>query len=60
MSTIRTVRSFANEDGEIKAYAKKIAVTYKLRIHLAWVYAGYILSNQVIQMMMFVKYFINT
>ena len=47
ISTIRTVRSFANEDGEAKDYADKLKATYKLRVKLAWVYAGYILSNQV-------------
>ena len=47
ISTIRTVRSFANEDGEAEDYADKLKATYKLRVKLAWVYAGYILSNQV-------------
>ena len=47
ISTIRTVRSFANEDGEARDYANKLKATYKLRVKLAWVYAGYILSNQV-------------
>ncbi|XP_072038491.1 ABC-type oligopeptide transporter ABCB9-like [Amphiura filiformis] len=51
VSTIRTVRSFANEDGEAKEYANKLSVTYKLRIQLAWVYAGYIVSNQFLDLM---------
>ncbi len=47
ISTMRTVRSFANEDREKQAYFKKLRVTFKLRCKEALVYGGFMLTNEV-------------
>ncbi|KAJ8312991.1 hypothetical protein KUTeg_010364 [Tegillarca granosa] len=41
-SSVRTVRSFANEDGEKQRYNKALQNTYKLNKKQAVVYAGYV------------------
>jgi ATP-binding cassette subfamily B (MDR/TAP) protein 9 len=41
LSTIRTVRSFANEDGEIKSYSFKLKLMLKHKIRQALVYCTY-------------------
>ena len=46
-SSMRTVRSFANENTEAQRYADKLAITYKLQIKEAIAYAGYMCSNEV-------------
>lgn len=46
-STMRTVRSFANEDGEKTRYAEKLGETYKLFKKQAAMYSGYVWSNMV-------------
>jgi ATP-binding cassette subfamily B (MDR/TAP) protein 9 len=46
-SSMRTVRSFANEIEETKRYAERLDVTYKLKIKESFAYAGYMWSNQV-------------
>ena len=44
---MRTVRSFANEHGEAKHYSEKLKVTFRLRRRGAWLFAGYMMTNQV-------------
>lgn len=46
-SSMRTVRSFANESDEAARYATKLDVTYGLKIKEAFAFAGYMWSNQV-------------
>lgn len=46
-SSMRTVRSFANEEFETQRYKSALTVTYKLYIKEAMFYAGYIWSNKV-------------
>ncbi len=41
LSTIRTVRSFANEDGEMRSYALKLRDVYKYKLRQAWVFTVY-------------------
>lgn len=47
VSSMRTVRSFANESDEVKRYDIKLQVTKKLKMKEAFAYAGYIWSNEV-------------
>ena len=47
ISSMRTVRSFANEEDEVKRYDLKLQVTKKLKMKEAVAYAGYIWSNEV-------------
>ena len=47
-SSVRTIRSFANESGEASRYADKLNVTYKLKLKESVAYAGYLWSNQVL------------
>ncbi|XP_045173941.2 ABC-type oligopeptide transporter ABCB9-like isoform X2 [Mercenaria mercenaria] len=49
-STMRTVRSFANEKGEIQRYADKLAVTYKLNKKQALMYSGFVWSNMLFEL----------
>ncbi|KAK6190801.1 hypothetical protein SNE40_002588 [Patella caerulea] len=49
-STMRTVRSFANELGEIARYYKALMVTYKLDVKLAMIYGGYSICNQLFEL----------
>ena len=46
-SSMRTVRSFANEPVETARYAEKLVVTRKLKVKEAFAYAGYVWSNEV-------------
>ena len=46
-ATIRTVRSFANEDREAQRYRDKLNITYKLKIKEAIAYGGFIWSEEV-------------
>ena len=46
-STMRTVRSFANEEGEITRYKLSLEDTYKLYKKESVAYAGYMWSTQV-------------
>ncbi len=46
-SSMRTVRSFANEQNEAASYVKKLDVTYKLKIKEAFAYAGFVWSTEV-------------
>ena len=48
-SSMRTVRSFANEQEEGDCYVKKLGVTYKLRVKEAFAYAGFIWCSDVSQ-----------
>jgi len=48
-SSMRTIRSFANEREEISRYADKLNVTYKLKRKESVAYAGYLWSNQVLR-----------
>ena len=41
LSTIRTVRSFANEDGEMSSYATKLKSMLKVKYKQAIVYTTY-------------------
>ncbi|XP_078365002.1 ABC-type oligopeptide transporter ABCB9-like [Oculina patagonica] len=41
VSSMKTVRSFANEDGEYKRYENKQEAIYKLRIKESFLYGGY-------------------
>eukprot|EP00039_Didymoeca_costata_P013288 m.199762 g.199762 ORF g.199762 m.199762 type:complete len:832 (-) comp15729_c0_seq11:1660-4155(-) len=41
ISSIRTVRSFAYEKGEVDRYSEELMVAYRLKIHQAIVYVGY-------------------
>ncbi|CAH1801209.1 unnamed protein product [Owenia fusiformis] len=45
-SSIKTVRSFANEMNEIDRYADKLKVTFKIRLKEAITYAGYVWNNK--------------
>ncbi|XP_052800961.1 ABC-type oligopeptide transporter ABCB9-like isoform X1 [Mya arenaria] len=44
-STMRTVRSFANEMGEVQRYADKLAETFKLNMKQAFMYSGYTICS---------------
>ena len=46
-SSMRTIRSFANETEEVARYADRLNVTYKLKLKESVAYAGYLWSNQV-------------
>ena len=46
-SSMQTVRSFANEDGERKRYNEKTHEVYKIQFKQAVCYAGYVWSTQV-------------
>ena len=48
-SSMRTVRSFANEREEGDCYVQKLGVTYKLRVKEAFAYAGFIWCSDVSQ-----------
>jgi len=47
-SSMRTIRSFANESEEMSRYADKLNITYKLKLKESVAYAGYMWSNQVL------------
>jgi len=47
-SSMRTIRSFANEYEEMSRYSDKLNVTYKLKLKESVAYAGYLWSNQVL------------
>ncbi|XP_069491390.1 antigen peptide transporter 1-like isoform X2 [Ambystoma mexicanum] len=47
-SNMKTVRSFANEDGEAKRYAEKLHETYQLNKMEAATYAGVMWTNSVL------------
>ena len=47
-SSMRTIRSFANESEEMSRYADKLNVTYKLKLKESVAYAGYLWCNQVL------------
>jgi len=47
-SSMRTIRSFANESEEVSRYADKLNATYKLKLKESVAYAGYMWSNQVL------------
>lgn len=49
-STMTTVKSFANERGEVKRYAEKLGLTYKLNKKEALLYAAYLCSSMVLQL----------
>ncbi|XP_071093538.1 ABC-type oligopeptide transporter ABCB9-like [Haliotis cracherodii] len=49
-SSLRTVRSFANERSEVSRYKVSMADTYKLYKKEAIVYAGYLWSNQLFEL----------
>ncbi|KAL4224077.1 ATP-binding cassette sub- B member 9 [Mactra antiquata] len=49
-STMRTVRSFANENGEILRYADKLNETYKLYKTQAVMYSGFVWSNMLFEL----------
>ncbi|KAI0227571.1 ATP-binding cassette sub-family B member 9 [Lamellibrachia satsuma] len=51
-SSMRTVRSFANEPAETARYAENLAVTYKLKVKEAFAYAGYVWSNELFELML--------
>ncbi|XP_053376436.1 ABC-type oligopeptide transporter ABCB9-like [Mercenaria mercenaria] len=51
-STMRTVRSFANEDGEIERYAKQLGTSYKMYKKQAFAYASYNAFNILIDLVM--------
>ncbi|WAR01083.1 ABCB9-like protein [Mya arenaria] len=44
-STIRTVRSFANETGEVQRYADKLVQTFKLNMRQGFMYSGYVVCS---------------
>lgn len=46
VSTMRTVRSFANENGERDRYKDKMNDVYSVKKKQALAYAGYISSNE--------------
>ena len=46
-SSMRTVRSFASEDKEAERYKEKMALMFGLNMKEAFVYAGYMWSNNV-------------
>ncbi len=46
-SSMRTVRSFANEQNEAASYVSKLRVTYRLKLKEAAAYAGFISSTEV-------------
>ena len=47
ISTMRTVRSFANEANEVSYYAEKMAEAYKLKVKEAYAYAGFMWCSDV-------------
>jgi len=47
-SSMRTIRSFANESEEVSRYADRLNATYKLKLKESVAYAGYVWSNQVL------------
>ena len=51
-SSMRTIRSFANESEEVSRYADKLDVTYKLKLKESVAYTGYLSSNQVLVKML--------
>ena len=46
-SSMQTVRSFANEEGERKRYSDKLNDVYKIQFKQALSYSGYVWSTQV-------------
>lgn len=52
ISAMRTVRSFANEDGAEMEYARKLGDTYSLKVKEAVAYGGYSWCNQVLELVM--------
>ena len=46
-SSMQTVRSFANEEGEMKRYDSKLRDVYKVQFKQAAAYSGFIWSTQV-------------
>ena len=47
ISSMKTVRSFANEAGERKTYRSKLDVTYRLRRKEAVAYGGFMILESV-------------
>ncbi|VDH92845.1 ATP-binding cassette, subfamily B (MDR/TAP), member 9 [Mytilus galloprovincialis] len=50
LSAIRTVRSFANEDGEKDRYRTSLHKAYKINVKQANVYAGYVWCTQLFEL----------
>ncbi|XP_063397475.1 ABC-type oligopeptide transporter ABCB9-like [Mytilus trossulus] len=50
LSAIRTVRSFANEDGEKDRYRTSLDKAYKINVKQANVYAGYVWCTQLFEL----------
>ncbi|ESO84652.1 hypothetical protein LOTGIDRAFT_179605 [Lottia gigantea] len=57
LSTMRTVRSFANEGGEKSRYYKALTITYRLGVKLALIYGGYVISNEVFELILTIATF---
>ena len=53
-SSMKTVRSFANEDGERKRYHDKLLDVYAIQFKQAISYSGYVWSTQVSLLFKFV------
>ncbi|CAF0729488.1 unnamed protein product [Brachionus calyciflorus] len=52
LSTIRTVRSFANEDGEMYSYSTKLKEMLRLKIHQSILYTTYEWAEKLAQLFM--------
>ncbi|XP_077995651.1 ABC-type oligopeptide transporter ABCB9-like [Glandiceps talaboti] len=50
VSSMKTVRSFANEANENKRYSDKLNETYKVRIKQAFAYGGYMVSSEMLEL----------
>lgn len=50
ISAMRTVRSFANENGVKKEYAEKLDATYSLKLKESVAYGGYTCCNEVLEL----------
>lgn len=57
LSTIRTVRSFANEEGELKRYCTTLKNMYKLRFKQAIIFSTYDWAVKLAQLMMTISMF---
>ena len=58
LSTIRTVRSFANEDGEFKRYTQTLKDLYRLKFKQAIIFATYDWAVKLSQLFMTVSMFV--
>ncbi|XP_071504086.1 ABC-type oligopeptide transporter ABCB9-like [Diadema antillarum] len=54
ISSMKTVRSFANEAGEEKEYRRRLGVTYRLRKKEAVAYGGFVFLQSTCDLLMFV------